>query len=696
MVLYYESFTPQTLTCKINWSNRNDETDPEDNIDTVEVTPKRVTTTPTLDYGVFFREVEQPNQDSYGRVDVWWKNWTDKPGTVLCELYVDGVLYWSENKTFTANGSIDSSYQIYYSGTGTHTLEARINYANRQSETDSTDNVAHESVTPTKIEDNTYDFSVSELTVSPSTIYQGDSCTVSFVTDNWNHEVAYQDILVEVLVGNKVVKSDYVDFRAFGRNQHTYTLKMTDIGTKTITARINWANRNLEDNRDNNKASTSVTVKTYYDFSVSDLKVEPSTCYEGDWVTLTFRSDNLDPYNAYTNIPLEILYDGTVFYTTSMNYDANSGKTHSLTINAGSEVGTHEFTVRINWANRSTEVKASNNETEAAELVIKGKQDLTIEAIAPNSDYRAGVTVVTSYRIINKTSHDILPKDKNTVTFEAYYYNGASKVVISSQAWEEAVVPGGEDNLVYFKWTVPEGFEGKTVYCTATVNADLTVEEASTANNTDTLIRTIAAKSSSQTPDTQFEKTKPDGYTIPSAPSAVNGSATWSMWVYENGTFVRKDFGISLSATASAQPDPDCPSAEYVDGYWRMGSGYGIYIGVVPKFVANGTAILPDSTAYTSAQQGFAMFPEFDYSTATNYYRTLTATGNKWHFVPNPYADGQEPFHFTPLWFPNGDYTVAITLTDVWTPAGMISCTANTNTIKIVNSAYDDWYVGEA
>jgi len=33
-------------------------------------------------------------------------------------------------------------------------------------------------------------------------------------------------------------------------------------------------------------------------------------------------------------------------------------------------------------------------------------------------------------------------------------------------------------------------------------------------------------------------------------------------------------------------------------------------------------------------------------------------------------------------------------LSDMWTPAGMITKTMNTNTVKISDSAYDDWYVG--
>lgn len=696
LVLYYSSTERQTLACNINWENRMDETDPTDNSDVVFVTPVETTVPPALDYGAYFREVEQPDQDSYGRVDVWWKNWTNKGGTVLCELYVDGDLVWSENKTFDAYESIDSGFQVYYSGTGTHTLEARINYAYKDTEEDPTDNVATELVTPTQTVDDTYDFSVSDLSISPNTVYQGRACTVTFVSDNWNHDLAYDDILVEVLVGNTVVKSEYVDFRAFGRNRHSYTLYLDDIGTKTITARINWAGRNLEDNRNNNKVSKTATVKKYYEFSVSNLKVEPTTCYEEETVTVTFRTDSWDRYNAYSDIPVELLYNGEVIYTEYVDYAAFGGKNHTLTLNVGTTVGVNEITARVNWANRSLEANSGNNITAAKEVTVKEKRDLAIEAIAPNSDYRAGVTVVTSFWVYNNSRHDVLPDHDNTVTFEAYYYNGSTKVTISSQTWEQVVVPANDKNLVYFKWTVPATIAGKRVYCKATVNSDLTIDEYSTTNNTDTLIRTVATKLSSQTPDTQFEKTKPSGFTIPTAPANQAGTATWSLWAYENGAFVKKNYGVAISATTpSVRPDEGSPSAEFVNGYWQMRSGYGFYLSYRPTITTISGYTMPSSTAYTAVQQAYATFPEFKYSLTTNYFRTLQKVNGTWVFVQNPNADGYERLHFTPLWYPNGNYIVSVTATDVWTPAGMITSVRRSNVIRIVDSTYDDWYVGE-
>jgi hypothetical protein len=222
------------------------------------------------------------------------------------------------------------------------------------------------------------------------------------------------------------------------------------------------------------------------------------------------------------------------------------------------------------------------------------------------------------------------------------------------------------------------------------------VEEQDTENNTDTLIQIVAGKLSSQTPDTQFEKTRPDGFVVPTTPGERAGTATWSMWAYEESAFVRKNYGVAISATApSVQPDEDSPSAELANGKWKMRSGYGFYMRYAPTITGTENTIMPDSTAYTEVQYAYATFPEFQYAMAKDRFRTLEKVDGTWMFVQNPYADNDERLHFTPLWYPNGDYTVSVAATEVWTPAGMISSARNSDTIRIVDAAYDDWYVGE-
>ena len=304
--------------------------------------------------------------------------------------------------------------------------------------------------------------------------------------------------------------------------------------------------------------------------------------------------------------------------------------------------------------------------------------------------------MITSFRIINNSGKDILPEHNNTVSFKAYYYNGSQKVTISSQSWKQAVIPAYDENLVYFKWTVPSNIAGKLVYCVADVNADGTIAESVTSNNSDRVVPTIQAKPTSQTPNTQYEGKMPEGFTPPVAPEARIEAATWSMWSYKDGTFTKTDYGVTISDTyPTVTPDEGSPSVQFVNGYWQMRSGYGFTLSYNPQIVSFGDYIMPTSSAYTAVQCAYATFPEFQYSTEANCYRNLYKVNGSWVFQTNPDTDDDARLHFTPLWYPNGYYTPYVVATEVWTPAGMISAVRNSNSIQIVDSAYDDWYVGE-
>lgn len=689
--LTYSSVGAKTMTAKINYADRSQETNPNNNTATVTVNP--YTDVVATDYGVYFGPVAQPEANSYGSVSVNWKNYKSTGGTVLCELYLGDSLVWSGNKTFGSYELITSTYSVYYAGSGTKTLTAKINYAHKDEETDPSDNMRTTTVSIASPIDSTYDFSVSNISVTPSAAYQGDYVTVSFISDNWNHDVAYSGIPLEVLVGDTVVKTEYVSFSAYGRNSHSYSIRVDDAGTQTVTARINWTSRYSESNSTNNSTQTTVDVKKYYEFSVSSITVTPSEVYEDETVTISFRTDSWDQRNAYTNIPVQVLYNEKVVYTEYVNYSAYGINYHTVTLNVGNKTGSIPVTARVNWQNHLSEVNTGNNETETKYVVVKPKIDLGIEAIAPNSDYREGMTVITSFMMHNNSAHDIIPTDGNIVKFIAYYYSGSSKTVISEQTWKQTVIPAHEDNLVYFKWTVPK-IAGKNVYCEAEINADGTVEEYLDANNKDSLIQTVASVVKSQTPDTQYEREKPTDYSIPAALSAKAGSTTWSMWEYSNGKFSKKTYGLAISSTApSVTPDTDSPSAVYDGGRWSMKSGYGITLNYAPSIVSISGATLPSASAYTAVQRAEAIFPEFKYSTAQNSFRTLEKVSGKWQFVQNENADGNERLHFTPIWFPDGNYVLAVVATDVWTPAGMIESRRNANTINITESAYDDWYV---
>ena len=110
--------------------------------------------------------------------------------------------------------------------------------------------------------------------------------------------------------------------------------------------------------------------------------------------------------------------------------------------------------------------------------------------------------------------------------------------------------------------------------------------------------------------------------------------------------------------------------------------------------VNHGGSIMPGADAYTEAQEVYATFPEFGFSMANEKYRTLEKVGGAYQFIANPNADKNERVHFIPVYVANGSYTVSVTATQIWTPAGMIAAVRNSNTLTINGTIYDDYYVG--
>ena len=272
---------------------------------------------------------------------------------------------------------------------------------------------------------------------------------------------------------------------------------------------------------------------------------------------------------------------------------------------------------------------------------------------------------------------------------------GSRKVTISTQDWDDVVIPAGGTNLVYFKWTVPAGLNCKTVYMECTVNADRYMNETNYNNNTASFSTTVSTITDSQTPDTRFESQAPSSYQNVNAPAVSTNKATWTMWEYENGSFVLKKYGIQISSTSpTVTPSTDCKTAVYENGKWTMGSGYGIEISYAPTISTASGCSRPDSNAYTSVQYVVATFPEYRYYDTSGNCRTLEYVNGAYRFVENPDADGNARVHFIPVYVKDGNYAVSVTATHVWTPAGMIEATRNANVIVIDGTIYDDWYQG--
>ncbi len=195
-----------------------------------------------------------------------------------------------------------------------------------------------------------------------------------------------------------------------------------------------------------------------------------------------------------------------------------------------------------------------------------------------------------------------------------------------------------------------------------------------------------------QAPDTQFEKKAPDGFTVPPQPTKTTQYATWYEYVYENGAFVKKQYGVGFTGTTDAMTPATGETHKEADGKWTMKSGYGISLSANPNLTSAVSGyLMPSVSAYTGLQYSLALFPEYGYSLAAGQCTTL----QRGSYDPTlPRLSGYGRVHFTPLWYPDGDYTVRIQHSDAWTPSGMLTLYSITNSITIAGNAYDDHYIG--
>lgn len=63
----------------------------------------------------------------------------------------------------------------------------------------------------------------------------------------------------------------------------------------------------------------------------------------------------------------------------------------------------------------------------------------------------------------------------------------------------------------------------------------------------------------------------------------------------------------------------------------------------------------------------------------------------RFEFQKNVYSTYKNRTHFSPIWMPDGAYTVNTWLIDGWTPEGMLSANLTDN-LTIKGNLWQDWH----
>ena len=419
-----------------------------------------------------------------------------------------------------------------------------------------------------------------------------------------------------------------------------------------------------------NRTLTAVWSRENYDFAITELSLSATKLSPYGVVTVTVKLANRDTTLSYRGIPVTLLYDGDVLRTRNIDFSAGGVQTLTFTVSVGQAEGEHTVTARVNWADRTAEKNADDNERSATLTVQTEDYAQSVEAVIPNGDYIAGDEVITAFLVYHDGTNDILPSMGNRATLTVYAPDGT---VLLTRTLDSIAVPAGKCNLIWFRWTVPDAYAGQSLRLECTVNAGGILPENDKSNNTATVWVDVKEHFVSVTPDPPFDDATPAE--LPTAPSGSVGRVRWNEWVYADDGFVLKEYTVSLSGTATITPNT---------GGDILRGGGGFFLTVTPT-------ISGDTANATDAQSILVAFPEFSYRTGTGECRTLEQMPDgRFCFPAHPSAS--VCVHFLPLGIADGIYTVFLQLSGLWTPAGQVSATV-TVSILIAGTVYDGFYI---
>lgn len=315
--------------------------------------------------------------------------------------------------------------------------------------------------------------------------------------------------------------------------------------------------------------------------------------------------------------------------------------------------------------------------------IVRFKEETEpVEVDTIDYEYRVNTEVITAVMVSGGQSD---PDDPVSVKFRI----GGTTYTVSNVYY-----PSGDSQLAWVKWTTPDTEQDMVI--TVTV-----IGPGSTSNST---INVRIVDLDQNKPPNPVADDRNDGFSYSPVPNrADQSSASWGVWrpwwqenwVWygddEDGYWVDEgwwEFDYdSYTAKLISSMSIVCDSKNPTASGDTMKSGYGINQTVTGKVTTT------QSTAVTKPQTAVSYFPEFGYET---YWRRLEQmSSGKFEFQKNPYSTYKNRTHFTPIWMPDGAYTVNTWLIDAWTPAGMLSANL-TDSLTISGNLWQDWHIAPA
>lgn len=338
------------------------------------------------------------------------------------------------------------------------------------------------------------------------------------------------------------------------------------------------------------------------------------------------------------------------------------------------------------WSGSRTTTASNANIKSSLGLGIVRFNDVpTEEPILSTYDYeyRVGTEVITSVRVSGGQS------DPNRPARVSFRIGGITYNV------GNVYYPNGDSQLAWIKWTTPSTPQEMII--------EVSVTGSGSPSKSNIHVRIVDLDKNPPPNPVADDRNNAFSYVgVPIRHEQISANwSVWRPWWRANWVWISTglysgfwvDYGwwefnldqyyATFTANMTIVPDSKNPTA---NGH-SMKSGYGINQIVTASISSN------QSTAVTSPQNAVSYFPEFQYQT---YWRLLervqSGTSARFEFQRNHFSTYKNRTHFTPIWMPDGPYTVNTWALDSWTPVGMLSMNL-TDSLTIRGSLWDDWKV---
>lgn len=316
--------------------------------------------------------------------------------------------------------------------------------------------------------------------------------------------------------------------------------------------------------------------------------------------------------------------------------------------------------------------------------------DVSITANPINGTVYRGSQIMVAATVHNDSVLSFKNTNPLSVTLTA---RKDGSTVISTQT-KTVICPANESNLVWFPVDIPSsGYSAGNVQFTFSVSVPSGYVDPNMTNNTSSKTVTASVLPQRQVPDPDFQLEAPSSFTYSKYQNNTANTRTWSVWEW-NGSFVKRTYDASLTTKAALSPDATAGWSKYnnTNQLWTTRSGYGFNTAVTVSLSGVPTDMFAGHAKVN------AYYPEFGYTSAQDKSSMLRMesenTGGytaEFTFASNTDTISKNKMHVTPVWFPDGAYSVKYEVYDVWTPSGVL--TAGTYAIiNIEGSMYDDYY----